>query len=133
MKKAFSFLLVLAGLFVLTSNEAKAQMPAIEVTIGNTNSTYYVLDNYVVDCTNPSTVIGFFRAKQAPNTGVAHYYNNVVGEYTYFMEVHDDMGIGIGVGAPGSGYPSWVIHPSSGDVIQWHYFGCGHPSVVTIN
>lgn len=131
MKKAFSFLLVLAGLFFLTSNSVKAQWPAAEISIANTVSSSFYFEHHVVNCNAPGVYIGAFASTQTSNSGIAHFYNGVMDEYTYVLTVVDQWGNWVHVGAPGSGQPQTAVLPT-GDKVIWHFFGCGHPSTIEI-
>ena len=131
MKKVFSFLLVLTGLLFFTSNNVQAQSPASEITIsGTTTSSFFEGIQVVADCST-NAPIGKFKFWQPAGSGVAHYYDNVVGHYTYYAIYYDQFGNSVTVGDPSSGHPSFAFFPT-GDYVKLHFYGCGHPTVVEI-
>lgn len=130
MRKFMSLLLCVGALFCFVSFEAKAQMPASEITIYNTHSSYFKGTQFVYECV--PVYVGAFDFYQPSNSALPHYYNGVVDEYTYEMMICDEWGNCVMVGAPGSGSPQVAVFPT-GDKVVWHFFGCGHPSVFTVH
>lgn len=131
MKHLFSVVIALAAILIFAPQEAKAQYPISEITIGNTNSAYFKGQQAVSPCTNPPAYFAKPFFGQGSNSGQAHYLNGVQGEYTYIALIYDQWGNPVMVGAPGSGYPQNASWPS-GDQVDFNYLGCSHPTVINI-
>ena len=126
-----SLVMVLGGLFFLSMNEAMAQMPISEMTIGPTNSSYFKGQEAVSNCNTPANYFAKPFFGQSNNTALPHYLNNAPDEFTWIALIYDEWGFSVMVGAPGSGYPQSAVFPS-GDAVKFKYYGCAHPTVIEI-